>query len=224
MKQNSAWAKNKGKSFEQIHGDKANEVKQKIANAASQRTGWTHSSETILKMQQTWQNDYENRCNIIRQVNARPEVKEKQRQAQRKRIEENGNHLARGKESKLEKFVRETIEKMHYTVIRQKGTKKHTLGVIRYFDIFIPELNLIIEADGEYWHCRHDRLIIDKAKTEAAILEGYNFLRISDSQFSRKLSEQDSEILINLINLHPSVQLNISQKILTDREHKLLNS
>ena len=95
---------------------------------------------------------------------------------------------------------------------------------VRFFDVYIPELNLIVEADGEHWHQNVDRLAIDRAKTEAAILEGYNFLRVSDRQFKRKFSCADSELLISLIKLPSDEQLILSNELLNARELALQQS
>ena len=51
-------------------------------------------------------------------------------------------------------------------------------------DVYIPSLNLIIEADGDYWHSL-DR-VIKKDKAENAYLKkcGYNFLRLSEMEIN----------------------------------------
>lgn len=221
MKQNSAWAKNKGKTFDEIHGEKSLAVKAKISKARTECTRWKHTPETIDKMKKSWQNDRANRCEIIREVNNRPEVKRKQSDAQKKRIAENGYHLARGKETKLELFVKHTLQKLGYTVQLQKRSNVKLLGTFRFFDIFVNELNLIIEADGEFWHNKIDRLIIDLAKTDNAISSGYSFLRISNAQFSRKFNQRDTEMLIDLLNQSAEIQLALSRNILSNRANKL---
>jgi very-short-patch-repair endonuclease len=61
-----------------------------------------------------------------------------------------------------------------------------------FYDCFIPEKNLIIEFDGDYWHakskedCINNRLKrqwkIDRSKDEIAINKGYQIVRIRESK------------------------------------------
>tara|TARA_R110000868_G_scaffold163126_1_gene395258 strand:+ start:111 stop:887 length:777 start_codon:yes stop_codon:yes gene_type:complete len=61
-----------------------------------------------------------------------------------------------------------------------------------YYDSYIPEKNLIIEFDGDYWHaksiedCINERLKkqwrIDRYKDGLAIKSGYNIIRIRESE------------------------------------------
>lgn len=177
------------------------------------------SEETKARMREAWENNRQSWSESIKKSANTPEMKEKFSQAQKKRIERDGYHLARGKETSLEKFVRECIEDLGYTAVLQKGTLKNTLGIVRFFDVYVPELNLIIEADGEWWHRTEDRIQIDKDKTLAAIKEGYAFLRISDRRFNKK--NRTFEDLKSLIFLSPQEQLEISNEIINEREVKV---
>lgn len=50
-----------------------------------------------------------------------------------------------------------------------------------FFDIYVPDLNLLIELDGSIHHSSYkDQMEADKLKEEFAISNGYDFLRISD--------------------------------------------
>jgi very-short-patch-repair endonuclease len=61
-----------------------------------------------------------------------------------------------------------------------------------FYDSYIPEKNLIIEFDGDYWHpktiedCDNKRLKkqwnIDRKKEAIAMQEGYNIVRIRESE------------------------------------------
>lgn len=188
MKEKSFMKTQIGKSFEERLGkDKSDLAKSKIGlKATARQTGTIRTEEYKQKMRDTWENNRETWSLSIKTMAQSPEMRKKYSNAQKSRIERDGYHLARGKETSLERFVRETLEQHGFDVIKQKGTKKETLGTVRFFDIFVPELNLIIESDGEYWHRNHDRIAIDIQKTQAADIEGYSFLRISDKQFSKK--------------------------------------
>ena len=49
-------------------------------------------------------------------------------------------------------------------------------------DFFVPDLNLIIECDGQYWHNRPRTIIRDIEKDEYSKGRGYNVLRLSDAE------------------------------------------
>jgi hypothetical protein len=61
-----------------------------------------------------------------------------------------------------------------------------------FFDCYIPDKNLILEFDGDFWHprditeCKYDfqykRLHTDRFKTNLAIKAGYDIIRIRESE------------------------------------------
>lgn len=142
------------------------------------------SEEKKAKQRKNWEDNYESRCQGIKDSYT-PERKEQARQTQKRILAERGYHLSRGKETRLEKLVRDHYESLGFEVIKQKQTKGLVFGTKRYFDIYIPKLNTVVEADGEFWHCRQDRFEIDQAKEKQAIQEGYIFIRVSDAQLKR---------------------------------------
>ena len=207
----NAWYKNNTKKLSDITKDK---IRQK---AIGRKTG-PRSDETKARMRQAWCDNYDHWCASIKESANKPERKERARVTQQKIIAERGYHLARGKESSFEKFAREILESKGFTVKTQKQTKTKIHGAKRYFDIFVEELNLIIELDGEFWHTRHERIEIDKGKTEAAINEGFNFLRISDADFSRNYSHEIFEKFLALSN---EDKLKHSHEVIARRESVL---
>ena len=93
-----------------------------------------------------------------------------------------------GNAKELNKFEQEmvqTIRNHGYSCITQFEIGKW------YYDSYIPEKNLIIEFDGDYWHpkcqedCTTDRLKkqwnIDRKKEEIALKKGYKIVRIRQS-------------------------------------------
>ena len=189
-------------SFEERYGkERADQIKAEIGkNSGRARLGKKRPQQgESLKL--AWEKNKESWSDGIRKQAQTPEAREKQRVLMRKRIEKDGYHLSRGRETKLEKFAREAFEVSGYEVIKQKGTKKTTLGVVRFFDLWIPELNLVVECDGEHWHCNPDRISIDLSKNGAAKIEGFKLLRVSDSEFSRRLDIADRTKLLSLIFL-----------------------
>lgn len=200
-------------TFEERYGEEqAAEIKSKISkNSGKARLGKPRpgQAETIKKV---WEEKRTEWTAGIAAAARSPEKREKQRQATRKRIARDGYHLARGKENKLEAFIRIAIESQGYETVRQKGTSKALLNATRFFDLYIPALNLLVECDGEYWHRNIDRILIDEAKQQYAKDEGYKLLRISDSEI--KPNKTNPQFIIDLLQLtEEEMDLRASQLI-----------
>lgn len=67
--------------------------------------------------------------------------------------------------------------------------------IAKFYDEYIPVLNLLIEVDGIYWHCNPENyknglinkiqeqaILNDKLKNELAVRKNYNILRISEGK------------------------------------------
>lgn len=65
---------------------------------------------------------------------------------------------------------------------------KHPFNLGNKFqcDFYIPSLNLIVEADGDYWHNREDIKKRDKAKNYYITKCGYNILRIWEKEIKQE--------------------------------------
>ena len=92
------------------------------------------------------------------------------------------------------KKISNLFEKTMIEIIKNKGyscIEQFEIGGY-YYDSYIPEKNLIIEFDGDYWHpktiedCSNDRLKnqwkIDRYKDVLAIKNGYNIIRIRETE------------------------------------------
>lgn len=104
--------------------------------------------------------------------------------------------------SKPEKIIEEIIKSIGLEV-------KRTYKVNEYVcDIFIPKFNLIIEYNGDYWHCnpiKYDSLYIhphkkktshqiwedDKSRIDNIIKYGYNLEVVWESNFDEKTTIQN---------------------------------
>lgn len=80
-----------------------------------------------------------------------------------------------------------SIEKKVYKELKIKGFLFETQKLINgkfLVDAYIPILNLVIEADGNYWHSL-DR-IVEKDKTENAYLKkcGFGLLRLTETEIN----------------------------------------
>ncbi len=60
----------------------------------------------------------------------------------------------------------------------EEGDNKIKLNKIRDVDIKIPDLKIVIEYDGSYWH--KDRLEIDKEKTKLLRQKGWTVIRVRE--------------------------------------------
>jgi hypothetical protein len=72
--------------------------------------------------------------------------------------------------------------------INPKGFKTRVNGKLKSIDIYIPELNLGVEFDGNYWHKGKEAL--DKLKTEQLNDEGFKVIRVHEEPL-KKLFETD---------------------------------
>jgi len=79
----------------------------------------------------------------------------------------------------IEKKVYDELKACHLLFEKQKLINGKFL-----VDAYIPSLNLVIEADGNYWHSL-DR-VVKKDKAENAYLTkcGYNLLRLSETEIN----------------------------------------
>jgi len=90
-----------------------------------------------------------------------------------------------------------SIEKKVYNELKVRGLLFETQKLINgkfLVDAYIPKLNLIIEADGDYWHGLEDVKKHDKAKNAYLTKCGYNLLRltgteINNGNFKNKLNK-----------------------------------
>jgi len=80
------------------------------------------------------------------------------------------------KETKIETKLYSELNRIGIEYIKQ-----HRIG--RYIvDAYIPSLNLVIEADGEFWHSVDRVVKKDIEENKYLKSEGYNLLRLSEKQ------------------------------------------
>lgn len=97
--------------------------------------------------------------------------------------------LQKGTDKLLNNFEQEMVQ-----LIESRGFKYVAQFEVDkwYYDCYIPEKNLLLEFDGDYWHpatleeCINSRLKrqwkIDRKKEEIARQKGYNIVRIRQSE------------------------------------------
>lgn len=80
-----------------------------------------------------------------------------------------------------------SIEKKLYAELKRRGLLFETQKLINgrfLVDAYIPNLNLIIEADGNYWHGLDRVVKKDKAENTYLTKCGYNLLRLSETEIN----------------------------------------
>lgn len=91
------------------------------------------------------------------------------------------NNQTKFSDTTIELNMKKFLEQINMSYIHQfpiLGSKGGWL-----FDFFIPQLNLLLETDGEYYHSSKKQINRDKIKERIARETGYNFLRISDKDW-----------------------------------------
>ena len=86
-----------------------------------------------------------------------------------------------------ELVVKELLERLNVKYIQQ-----HPIGDIANVDFYLPEVNLVIECDGCYWHGCSDHFpqrshlqLLDEAKTQSLEQKGYGVLRFWEHELVR---------------------------------------
>lgn len=86
-------------------------------------------------------------------------------------------HAQDGKRSILELIVDNVLKEMSI-----KYTPQYKLGYYS-FDFLLPDFNLLLEVQGEYWH--QDSIPKDSAKATYAVQQGYQVKHIWEHEFSQ---------------------------------------
>lgn len=118
--------------------------------------------------------------------------------------------------SKLEEdFAKEFLEKLKVPYQYQFEAK----DIGRFYDFYLPQSNLIIEIDGDYWHGNPDKYEkdelkkhqiraqrVDEYKNKWALLHGIPILRIWESDI-RKNPKKVMKILKEELNIQEKNRL-----------------
>src|SRR3990167_1221371 len=87
----------------------------------------------------------------------------------------------RPKETKLEKIVRQTLEKININFRRNYWLRSKETTPKEY-DFYLPDDHLLIEVDGKYWHSLEKNIKNDMIKNELAATLGYFLIRIPEDK------------------------------------------
>lgn len=123
--------------------------------------------------------------------------------------------------SKLEDdFAKEFLDKLGVKYVYQFEAK----DIGRFFDFYLPDSNLIIEIDGDFWHGNPEKYKkeelkghqiraqrIDEYKTKWALMHSIPILRIWESDI-RKNPKKVMEMLNETLNIQNNKQRIIENK------------
>lgn len=190
------------------------ETRTKISNARKKFTGWQHSEETKEKMRQSWlkrKSNVETYSKYVQMVSERmktPETVARLRAQNAKNII-NGVHNGKSKGTSLEKRFITFLENNCVDYIHQFSLTDHNNGVFLY-DFHLPDMNMLVEVDGEYWHRKPEQYNRDKIKHKLAKTQWYRFVRISDKLWKPEMIfENDQAIDVWIDELMNIRQLNL---------------
>lgn len=109
----------------------------------------------------------------------RPEVRKKVDEARHKRM---SSKLPSDIECKISKQLDNLS--IAYDFQHFIFSKKFGRGFC--FDFYLPEFNVMIEADGDYWHTLDSSVKNDKEKDEYCKFRHFNLVRIKGSEINKK--------------------------------------
>lgn len=112
--------------------------------------------------------------------------------------------------SSLELFVADVLNGLHINYIQQYSIDRFCV------DFALPDYNIVIEADGEYWH--QDK---EKDDERQRIIESYGWqvIRFSGSQINSKLNRVEAQ-LTRLISNHDGLYSFMNAEIVKVRKWK----
>lgn len=203
-------------SLEDRFGDeRAKEIKRKIGkNSGDARVGKPRPNQAIT-LKQTWSNKKEIWSEGIRRGYT-GERKQKLSDTMRQVVSSNNRNTF--KSSAFEVAVSQWLKLNNFHFISQYRISDNTLGTA-FFDFFIPELNLVIECDGEYWHKAEKRIKNDLRKNQILNSAQIKILRLSDLEFTRTFS--NIELIANLLTLTDEELAERNQQLINNRLLKL---
>lgn len=141
------------------------------------------TNESVAKMAETRSNNITSGKIKYYSNSAEWSLERRQAQSERKKLyymqhpEKHPNAILAGNRGKMtypEQVVYDWLISHSIHVEHNKQIK--TASFTRYVDFFMPNFNLIIEVDGEYWHASTND--VDHKKDIEALAAGYSTLRI----------------------------------------------
>lgn len=79
--------------------------------------------------------------------------------------------------------------------------QQHKLGNLFSCDFYLPDHNLVIECDGDYWHSLPLNKKYDRKKRIYCYTQGIGILRLSERSINKRIAWCERKILINIHSL-----------------------
>jgi very-short-patch-repair endonuclease len=195
-----AAASRKGKTFEELYGERAQEMKRKMRERAVQRGAPVLSDVSRQKISDALKG--RERPDISAAKKGKPSARKGKTLSEEHRARISAGHRKseKAKIARLHKrihFKPSSLEHIVRSVLEAIGVNYvlHYRVLTFVADIFVPSRNLIIECDGFYWHSRPGAVERDAARDKKMTEAGYTVLRLSEQEIR---SEQASVILTQL--------------------------
>jgi very-short-patch-repair endonuclease len=220
--QSKAGSFSRGKTFDELYGKEKSEFlrKQIAENTKRNNTGVPRTDEYKQKMRDVWNEKREEWQEALRDAwtdERRKAASDKQTLALSKRA----NPFRR--KSKFELMAENILKGANIPFETQFRSRDRILSQYRFFDIYIPSMNLLVELDGEYWHTKPDRIQIDEAKIAWARDNSFKILRLSDREFSRGFENTDAnaDIFMSALKLNDDEIIAKTNTIMENRKQPL---
>lgn len=219
-KRKAAYERLKGKPKSEEHRKALSNSRKKLTGFPG-TIGWKHSDETKQKIRDKWNQNRERWSKSISD-HYTPERRAAASRKQSEIIATRGYTLGRSINS-LEQLVEEIITSLGYHVSRQVRSLQKIKEKYRYYDLYVQELNLIVEIDGEYWHKSSEKIDIDIEKeTHVRNVMKQKFIRISDKDLSK--SSDQTKYINSLLLLSEHEQIDHCNNVIRARQAALLGS
>ncbi len=191
----------KGKTWKELYGeDKANKMKKEMIKRQKGRTGFKHSEETKLKMSESRTGEKHwnfGKKQSIETINKKiikltgkkrsEETKQKMRDSytderrkitgeRTRRLIKEGIIVTPKKDTSIEVKIQNFLKQLGIEFFTHQYMKEIEHGY--QCDILIPSMNIVIEADGDYWHKYPIGNDIDHVRTKELIEKGFKVLRL----------------------------------------------
>jgi len=192
-KRNREAVRNMAKRFDNSGSKRSEEVKEKMSKVAKEKgfgqwmMGKKLSKETKEKMSKVKSGKLPKNIKLFTEKGKATRLKRGIRQKKLLALSLKKQAISKGPTS---------IEKKLYEELKTRGLlfeKQRLINGRFLVDAYIPNLNLVIEADGDYWHSLPKSIEKDKIKNTYLLERGYNLLRltgteINNGSFKKKLS------------------------------------
>lgn len=178
---------------------KSEEHKAKLSAWRTGRTFGPRSEETKKKMREAWvrrKADKEKYAEYIELITEQANTPERKLIASQNAVKNIQARNTNGKSSdtSIELAMQEFMKDNNIIFETQHELKTRKGSFI--FDFYLPEFNILLETDGEYWHTKtHEQYNRDLVKERLALELGFCFIRISDKDWRPELIFEDEAII-----------------------------